>query len=77
MADQDKRPQAPGLKWRTRRNAADVPYWFADAKAVAAGYPVKSANLSEYAGHPARLVERAQRLQAEMLRWIAGQRHAL
>lgn len=74
MAVQDKRPQAPGLKWRARRNAADVPYWFADAKAVAAGYPVKSANLSEYAEHPARMVERAQRLQAEMLRWVAGHR---
>jgi hypothetical protein len=74
MAEQDKRPQAPGLKWRARRNGAAVPYWFADPRAIAAGYPVKAANLSEYAAHPARLVERAQRLQAEMLRWVAGHR---
>jgi hypothetical protein len=74
MAEQDKRPQAPGLKWRARRNGAAVPYWFADPRAIAAGYPVKAANLSEYAAHPARLIERAQRLQAEMLRWVAGHR---
>jgi hypothetical protein len=70
MPTQDERPQGPGLKWRKRRHAADVPYWCADPKAIAGGYPVRSVNLSIHAGDPARLVERATRLQAEMLAWL-------
>lgn len=74
MADDKSRAQGPGLKWRKRATGSDVPYWFADRAAAAAGYPVKSANLSEYADDNRRLVERAQRLQSEMLLWLSGQR---
>src|SRR5262249_30264053 len=55
-----------------RRTGPSVPYWFADPKAIKAGYPVKSANLSEYAGRPAELKSRAERLQAEMLLFLKG-----
>jgi hypothetical protein len=71
MADQ-KRPHSAGLKWRKRVNGPDVPYWFADPKAVAAGYPIKSANLGLHAAHPSLLKERAGRLQSEMLLWMSG-----
>jgi hypothetical protein len=74
MHKQDERPKAPGLKWRKRRTGRPVPYRFADKKAVAADYPVKSANLSAFADRPVMLVERCQRLQAEMLRWMSGER---
>jgi hypothetical protein len=73
----DDRPKTPGLKWRSRRTGPPVPYWFADPKAIAAGYTVKSANLSEYADDTARLVERCQRLQAEMLQWMSGETNAI
>jgi hypothetical protein len=73
MNTQNERPKAPGLKWRQRRTGPPVPYWFADTKAIAAGYPVKSANLSNFADRPAMLKERAQRLQSEMLLWVSGQ----
>lgn len=33
---------------------------------------MKSANLSEYADDAARLIERCQRLQSEMLQWMSG-----
>jgi hypothetical protein len=69
-----ERPTSPGLKWRKRRTGPDCPYWFADSKAIAAGYPVKSANLSTFADRPNILIERAQRLQSEMLLWMSGQR---
>jgi hypothetical protein len=69
----DERPKAPGLKWRKRKKGPEVPYWFADEKAVAKGYPVKSANLKIYADRPVLLVERADRLQTEMLLWMSGQ----
>src|SRR5271156_2895592 len=72
--EKEERPVSPGLKWRNRRTGPPVPYWFAETKAVKAGYPVKSANLSTFADRPAVLVERAQRLQAEMLQWMAGKR---
>jgi hypothetical protein len=65
--------KSPGLKWRHRQAGRPVPYWFADKKAIDAGYPVKSANLSTFADHPAKLIERAQRLQSEMLLWLSGQ----
>jgi hypothetical protein len=71
MDTRQKRPQSPGLKWRDRKGGS-VPYWFAAGAAVKAGYPVKSANLSTFADNPALLIERAQRLQAEMLRWMSG-----
>ncbi|WP_439393458.1 integrase [Bradyrhizobium sp. PMVTL-01] len=73
MDTRQKRPQSPGLKWRVRKDG-DIPYWFADAAAVKAGYPVKSANLANLAENPEQLIARAQRLQAEMLRWMSGDR---
>ena len=75
MDKRDERPRGPGLKWRQRRNGPAVPYWFADKKAVAAGYPVKSANLKPFADRPAMLKERAERLQSEMMQWMAGDRN--
>jgi hypothetical protein len=66
----DDRPG--GLKWRRRRTGPPVPYWFADQKAIKAGYPVKSANLSAYANDHHMLVERAKRLQTEMQLWLRG-----
>ncbi len=74
MEGQNERPKSPGLKWRKRKTGPPVPYWFADEKAVGAGYPVKSANLSTFANRPALLLERARRLQSEMLLWMSGQR---
>src|SRR2546430_6924072 len=66
--------KAPGLGYRKRRSGADVPYWIADARAVKAGYPVKAVNLSVFANEPALLRQRCERLQAEMLLWLSGQR---
>jgi hypothetical protein len=67
QSDQIGRPTSPGLKWRKRRRGPDVAYWFADPEAIKAGYPVKSANLNEYVDRPKSLVDRAKRLQSEML----------
>ncbi len=68
--NKDERVKGPGIKYRERRNGPPVPYWFPDKKATKAGYPVKSANLSTYADRPALMLERAQRLQQEMLKWL-------
>jgi hypothetical protein len=68
MQSKNARPKSPGLKWRPRRTGPPVPYWFADKKALDAGYPVKSANLSTLADNPAKLIERTQRLQSEIQR---------
>ncbi len=76
MGDRTKRAQSEGLKWRKRRNGPDVPYWFASPKAIEAGYPLKSSNLSEHQSNDAMLLERAQRLQTEMVDWLAGQKVA-
>jgi hypothetical protein len=75
MNKRDERPKAPGLKWRQRKNGPAVPYWFADKRAVAANYPVKSANLKPFADRPAMLKERAERLQSEMMQWMADDRN--
>jgi hypothetical protein len=73
MQSKNARPKSPGLKWRPRRTGPPVPYWFVDKKALDAGYPAKSANLSTFADNPAKLIERTQRLQSEMLLWLSGQ----
>jgi hypothetical protein len=65
MVEQN-RPQSAGLKWRKRAKGPDVPCWFADPKAVAAGYPIKYVNLALYAGNAVLLKERAERLQSEI-----------
>jgi len=72
MVDDQERPQSTGLKWRKRANGPDVPYWFADPKAIELGYPVRSANLALYSDKPTLLKERAERLQSEMLLWMSG-----
>jgi hypothetical protein len=66
--------KAPGIGYRKRKSGPDVPYWVADATAVKAGYPVKAVNLSMFADEPALLRQRCERLQAEMLLWLSGQR---
>src|SRR5689334_4159133 len=69
---EDNRVRGPGLKYRKRRAGPPVPCWFADRKAIAAGYPVKYVNLSSLADRPDMLRVRAQRLQSEMLLWLSG-----
>lgn len=58
----EKRP--PGLRFDRAR-----PFWRATKAAVKAGYPVKSVNLSIYAGDDRALRDRCDRLQREMLEW--------
>jgi hypothetical protein len=74
IMDRNERVKSPGLKYRKRRTGPPVPYWFADPKAIEAGYPVRAANLSAFADRPTFLKERAERLQSEMLKWMAGER---
>jgi hypothetical protein len=74
MDRRDERPKGPGLKWRRRKTGPPVPCWFADRKAIAAGYPVKYVNLSAFADRPKFLQQRAERLQAEMVLWMSGTR---
>jgi len=46
--------------------------WRATKAAVKAGYPVKTVNLSIYAGDDPALRDRCVRLQQEMLDWLSG-----
>lgn len=62
--------KAPGLRWRKRANGREVPYWIAASDAVAAGYPVKSVNLSHL--DPDAIEARCNRLQSEMLMWLSA-----
>jgi hypothetical protein len=66
---QTKTPNPPGL-----RILRGKPIWRATKAAVAAGYPVKSVNLSRYADDPAALERRCERLQVEMGSWLSGRR---
>lgn len=70
MADED-RPSGHGIKWRARRRGDPVPYWFASRRAIEKGYPVKAVNLSG----SSNVLERAKRLQTEMLSWLDGPRN--
>lgn len=63
---------ATGLRYR-----GDRPVWRATKAAVAAGYAVKNVNLSLYKDDPRMLVQRCERLQAEMLAWLSGRRDRL
>ena len=63
--EQTDRP--PGLRYNGSR-----PVWRASKAAVAKGYPLKSVHLSGLANNPAQLRKRCERLQAEMLSWMAG-----
>jgi len=67
------RPKTPGLKYRPRKNGPDRPYWIASPAAVKAGYPLKSVSLGGLTDDLV-IVARCQRLQAEMLMWLNGQR---
>lgn len=69
MAEQAEKTQAPGLRWR-----GNSPMWRATKAAIASGYPVKSVNLSLYRNDKAKLVQRCERLQAEMLAWMSGRK---
>lgn len=60
---------APGLTYR-----GDRPMWRATKSAIAAGYPVKNVNLSLYANDHPSLIQRCERLQAEMRAWLSGRR---
>lgn len=65
-----ERAKAPGLKYRARKNGSSVSYWVASEAAVKAGYVPKSVRLSYTI--EADLIARCQRLQAEMLLWMGG-----
>lgn len=68
---EEERP--PGLRFD-----GDRPIWRATKGAVKAGYPVKSVNLSIYAGDPRLLRDRCIKLQREMLEWLSnGERKAI
>lgn len=69
-----KRPQSKGLKWRKRAGRPDVAYWFASPEAVQEGYSVKSVNLSRSQHDERLLLDRAERLQREMVAWLAGRK---
>jgi len=62
MEENQGRP--PGLRISGKRA-----HWRATKAAVAAGYPVKSVNLTRYRDEPAMLRSQCERLQAEMLSW--------
>lgn len=62
----------PGL-----RSLRGKPIWRATKAAVAAGYPVKSVNLSLYIGDEAAIARRCSRLQIEMNSWLSGRRGIL
>ncbi len=67
MENEADSPLAPGLRYDGKR-----PMWRASKPAIRAGYPVKSVNLSSMADDARALVARCNRLQAEMLEWLAG-----
>jgi hypothetical protein len=62
---EEKRP--PGLRYN-----AGKPIWRATKKAIKAGYPVKSVNLSSLAEDARLLRDRCIKLQREMLEWVSG-----
>lgn len=64
-----KAQNPPGL-----RSLRGKPIWRATRAATAAGYPVKSVNLSHYAGDQDAIERRCQRLQIEMNSWLTGRR---
>lgn len=63
----EEKPKAPGLEWDRGR-----PIWRSSRAAKRAGYPVKRVNLSNFNDNPTLLIQRCQRLQAEMKFWLSG-----
>jgi hypothetical protein len=68
---ENEKTATPGLKYRPRADGRKIPVWCARADAIAAGFPLKTVNLSETP--PELLPARCQRLWAEMLDHL-GQR---
>jgi hypothetical protein len=66
--------KAPGLRWIARNGRAPAPYWAARPAAIAAGYPVKTANLSSLP--PEQIAARCADLEARMLEWLGGSSRA-
>jgi hypothetical protein len=64
--------KAPGLKWRTRADGKPVAYWVAKPSAVAAGYPLKTVNLSSVPLD--HVAVRCAVLEVEMLDWLGASR---
>lgn len=67
-----RRSEAPGLKYRARKNGPPVPVWVASDEARKAGYPVKSVNLSDLAHDWDLMAARCRRLHHEMQEWLQG-----
>jgi hypothetical protein len=63
----EAKTHAAGLRWR-----AGKPLWRASKRAIRAGYPVKSVNLSMYAANETAMLSRCERLQIEMVAWLSG-----
>jgi hypothetical protein len=66
----ERLPQSPGLKRRRRANGSYAWYWCADPRAIAAGYPVKTVNLTMLAAMPDVMIQRAERLELEQKLWL-------
>lgn len=64
--EQDRKPKASGLKWRTRKDGREIPYWVPNPKlARQHGYPTKTVRLEQYANDPAALLNRCAQLQLD------------
>jgi hypothetical protein len=61
---------SPGLKHRTRKDGTRVPYWCAPATAIAAGWALKTVNLSDTPLE--QISQRCQRLWLEMLDFLSS-----
>lgn len=67
--------KAPGLNWRTRGDGSQAAYWVPRRDLVEKGFRPRSVRLHYAADDPA-LYARCHVLQADMLRWAAGNRLA-
>lgn len=61
--------KTPGIMW-VKRDKSITPYWIASRAAIKAGWPLKTVNLKE--SPPGTLVQRCQRLTAEMREYVYG-----
>lgn len=60
---------APGLKWRRRKEGESVPYWVARSDIAARGFEPKTVRLRYPANDIEAISARCRVLQAEMLEW--------
>ena len=65
----EEKARPPGLRFNGER-----PVWRASKLAITEGYPLKSVHLSSLASDKVALRTRCERLQAEMLSWLAGKK---